>query len=370
MFYNFGFFTLLAFAPFPLALGVHQLGYVFFGWGAMLAVFSVVVAPRLRARTGTTPLLGGALLTFAAVLLVMGIAVGSQAVLIAAVLIGGALIGLVNTVLTEALMNVAPDIDRPVASAAYSFVRFGGGAIAPWLAGKLSENGNDALPFYVAAGVVALSVAPLVLGRRAIAHVDGVEAHAPAPARPVMTARRSCVAVDGSPAAEHVTAEAARIALLRHRPVHVVHVQETDVVGDAAIALESGTDADAILAARLAQLRAAGVVADGEVLRSTGRHADVAHNICTAAGGRERDRARPRRRDRAGHARGAGQRARRRVAAHKTSGRGIEAAGWGARRFALCRVPPAWPPRSRPPSAPCSTPGPRSSAGPPRAVSR
>jgi ACDE family multidrug resistance protein len=282
LFYNFGFFTLLAFAPFPLALGVHELGYVFFGWGAMLAVFSVVVAPRLRAKTGTTPLLGGALLTFAAVLLVMGIAVGSQGVLIAAVLVGGALIGLVNTVLTEALMNVAPDIDRPVASAAYSFVRFGGGAVAPWLAGKLSENGNDALPFYVAAGVVALSVAPLILGRRTIAHVDGVEAHTPAPV--TMTAP-ILVAVDGSAAAEHVTAEAARIALLRHRPVHVVHVQETDVVGDAAIALESGRDADAILAARIAQLRAAGVVADGEVLRSTGRHADVAHDICTAAEG-------------------------------------------------------------------------------------
>jgi ACDE family multidrug resistance protein len=281
LFYNFGFFTLLAFAPFPLALGVHELGYVFFGWGAMLAVFSVLVAPRLRARTGSVPLLGGALLTFAALLLVMGVAVDSQAVLIAAVLAGGALIGLVNTVLTEALMNVAPDIDRPVASAAYSFVRFGGGAIAPWLAGKLSENGNDALPFYVAAAVVALSVAPLVLGRRAIAHVDGAEAHAPAP---VMTAP-VLVAVDASPAAEHVTAEAARIALLRHRPVHVVHVQETDVVGDAAIALEPSSDADAILAARVAQLRAAGAVADGEVLRSTGRHADVASSICAAAEG-------------------------------------------------------------------------------------
>ena len=278
LFYNFGFFTLLAFAPFPLALGVHELGYVFFGWGAMLAVFSVVVAPRLRAKTGTVPLLGGALLTFAAVLLVMGVAVGSQGVLIAAVLVGGALIGLVNTVLTEALMNVAPDIDRPVASAAYSFVRFGGGAVAPWLAGKLSENGNDALPFYVAAGVVALSVAPLILGRRTIAHVDGVEeTHAP-----VMTSA-VLLAIDGSPDAERITAEAARIALLRNRPVHVVHVQETDVVGDAAIALESGTDARELLQARVEQLRKAGVTADGELLQSTGRHGDVATQISASA---------------------------------------------------------------------------------------
>jgi MFS transporter, ACDE family, multidrug resistance protein len=178
LFYNFGFFTLLAFAPFPLALGVHELGYVFFGWGAMLAIFSVVVAPRLRARTGTVPLLTATLLTFAVVLLAMGIGVGSQGLLIAAVLVGGALIGMVNTVLTEALMRVAPDIDRPVASAAYSFVRFGGGALAPWLAGKLSENGNEALPFYVAAGVVAVSVVPLLAGRGLIRHVDGDEAAA------------------------------------------------------------------------------------------------------------------------------------------------------------------------------------------------
>ena len=32
LFYNFGFFTLLAYTPFPLRLGVHELGYVFFGW--------------------------------------------------------------------------------------------------------------------------------------------------------------------------------------------------------------------------------------------------------------------------------------------------------------------------------------------------
>jgi MFS family permease len=204
LFYNFGFFTLLAFAPFPLALGVHELGYVFFGWGAMLAVFSVVIAPRLRARTGTVPLLTGTLLVFAVLLLAMGVGVGSQSLLIAAVLIGGALIGLVNTVLTEALMRVAPDIDRPVASAAYSFVRFGGGAIAPWLAGKLSENGDEALPFYVAAAVVAVAVVPLLAGRGAVKHVDADEAaaHAAPPiARRVDEPAPLLLAVDGSPAA-------------------------------------------------------------------------------------------------------------------------------------------------------------------------
>lgn len=31
LFYNWGFFTLLGYAPFPMRLGVHQLGYVFAG---------------------------------------------------------------------------------------------------------------------------------------------------------------------------------------------------------------------------------------------------------------------------------------------------------------------------------------------------
>jgi MFS family permease len=284
LFYNFGFFTLLAFAPFPLALGVHELGYVFFGWGAMLAVFSVVIAPRVRARTGTVPLLTGTLMVFAALLLAMGLGVGSQGLLIAAVLIGGALIGLVNTVLTEALMRVAPDIDRPVASAAYSFVRFGGGAIAPWLAGKLSEGGNEALPFYVAAGVVAVSVVPLLAGRASVAHVDVEEGTAvPMGARPVDAPAPLLLAIDSSAAAERVTAEAARVALLRGRPVHVMHVLETDVVGDTAVARETGDAARATLKARLGQLEAAGVTADGEILSVAGRHADVASLIAHRA---------------------------------------------------------------------------------------
>ena len=35
IFYNFGFFTLLAYTPFALHLSIHQLGYTFTGWGAV-----------------------------------------------------------------------------------------------------------------------------------------------------------------------------------------------------------------------------------------------------------------------------------------------------------------------------------------------
>ena len=55
--YNFGFFTLLAFTPFPLDMSAHQIGLIFFGWGVALAFTSVVVAPRLQRRFGTVPTL-------------------------------------------------------------------------------------------------------------------------------------------------------------------------------------------------------------------------------------------------------------------------------------------------------------------------
>ena len=52
-----------------------------------------------------------------------------------------------------------------MASGAYSFVRFGGGAIAPFLAGKLAEWFTPGVPFYVGAAAVAISILVLVSGR-------------------------------------------------------------------------------------------------------------------------------------------------------------------------------------------------------------
>ena len=54
LFYNMGFFTLLAFAPFPLDMTASQVGWIFFGWGLLLAFTSVVgravAAAALRHR--------------------------------------------------------------------------------------------------------------------------------------------------------------------------------------------------------------------------------------------------------------------------------------------------------------------------------
>src|SRR5204863_9899755 len=56
--YNFGFFTILAYTPFPLGLTTIQLGIVYFGWGLFLALTSVFGAQNLERRYGLAPVLG------------------------------------------------------------------------------------------------------------------------------------------------------------------------------------------------------------------------------------------------------------------------------------------------------------------------
>src|SRR5690606_33933490 len=76
--YNFGFFALLAYTPFPLSMGALEIGLIFCGWGAGVAVTSVFVAPVLQRRFGTVPVLMGVLAAFAVVLAVMGFGTASK----------------------------------------------------------------------------------------------------------------------------------------------------------------------------------------------------------------------------------------------------------------------------------------------------
>ena len=169
-FYNFGFFTLLGYAPFPLRLNAHGLGLVYFGWGVLLAITSVFVAPRLSKRIGILRSMYIVLALFALDLLMMGFGASSQTTLIVAVLLAGIFLGINNTLVTTAVMEVAP-VERSVASAAYSFVRFIGGAIAPWLAGILAEWFAPQVPFYVGAGAVVISILVLFSGRPLMHHL-------------------------------------------------------------------------------------------------------------------------------------------------------------------------------------------------------
>ncbi|MFC4099008.1 MFS transporter [Paenibacillus xanthanilyticus] len=175
--YNFGFFTLLVYAALvlgKLGLDEHQLGYVFLGWGLMLAFTSVFMAPKLQQRYGTITSMLVQLLLFAATLFVMAIWTTDKAVLITAVIIAGAFLGNNNTLITTAVMNAAP-VERPTASAAYSFLRFIGGAIAPFLAGKLAEWFNPHMPFIVGGAFVVAAVIYLAVNRKHLSHVDAVE---------------------------------------------------------------------------------------------------------------------------------------------------------------------------------------------------
>lgn len=273
LFYNFGFFTLLAYTPFPLHLGAHELGYVFFGWGLLVAIFSVFVAPAAKRRLGTVGALAAMFGLFAADLLVMAVWIDSQAVLIACVIAAGALIGVVNTVLTEAVMKVAP-VERPIATSAYSFLRFGGGAIAPWLAGRLAEDVAVDAPYLVGAAAVAIAFALMFALRRAIDVADAAPASEPA---------AILLAVDATPASAAVTRAAAGLAAARGARVEVVHVLETDVVGEDAVDLESRSGARAVLDAHVGHLTRRGIRAHGALLQAVGDHADTARAVLDRA---------------------------------------------------------------------------------------
>jgi len=172
--YNFGFFTLLAYAPFVMGLDEHGLGYVFLCWGILLAVTSVFMAPKLQLKFGTIKSMAAMLLLFAILLFAMGIWTSTQWVIIGAVILAGALLGNNNTLITTAVMNAAP-VERSTASAAYSFLRFIGGAIAPFTAGKLAEIYNPSVPFLVGGGFVVISVIFILMNNKHVKHVDNAE---------------------------------------------------------------------------------------------------------------------------------------------------------------------------------------------------
>ncbi|HVV14678.1 MFS transporter [Amycolatopsis sp.] len=175
--YNWGFFTMLGYAPYPMELSAIQLGFVFFGWGLLVAFFAVVGAPRLQARFGTAPSLYGALGFFAVLLLLIGLFTGSRVTLIVCVVASGIVVGINNTLTTQAVMLVAP-VERPVASAAYGFVRFIGGGLAPFVAGKMVDAWNIHVPFVVGAVAVVLGIGCLATGHRLLRTADAQQADA------------------------------------------------------------------------------------------------------------------------------------------------------------------------------------------------
>lgn len=177
-FYNYAFFTVLAFTPFVLDMSPYTSGAVFFAWGVLLAVFSVLVAPWLQHRLGSLKVLGGSLLLLAADLLVLGY--GDHTTAVVCTVLSGAFIGLNNTVFTELALGVS-DAPRPVASAGYNFVRWFAAAATPFLAPKIEEWTDSHLPFVVAAAAAGTGAGIVAVRRRAL--TTGAEVPQPRPAR-------------------------------------------------------------------------------------------------------------------------------------------------------------------------------------------
>jgi MFS transporter, ACDE family, multidrug resistance protein len=175
--YNWSFFTILGYAPFLMDLTPIKLGMVFFGWGILVALFAVFGAPRLKAAFGTPRTLYGSFAFMAVLSLVIGIFSDNRAVVIVAVILSGIVIGLNNTLVTTAVMSIAP-VPRPVASATYGFVRFIGGGLAPFAAGQLVEHFNVHVPFVLGAITVAVGALVLSTVHGALEAADDDEEHA------------------------------------------------------------------------------------------------------------------------------------------------------------------------------------------------
>ncbi|MBV9660595.1 MAG: MFS transporter [Acidimicrobiales bacterium] len=169
--YNWGFFTILGYAPFLMRLSPLKLGAVFCGWGVMVALFAVFGAPFLKGRFGTPNTLYASFATMAAVSLVIGVWPGNRWVVIVATIASGIPVGVNNTLVTTAVMSLAP-VPRPVASATYGFVRFIGGGLAPYFAGRLAADYNVHVPFIVGAAAVAAGAVVLSSVHRPLVAAD------------------------------------------------------------------------------------------------------------------------------------------------------------------------------------------------------
>ncbi|WP_022901956.1 MFS transporter [Humibacter albus] len=178
LFYNMGFFVLLAYTPFALAkIGLDAaipLGLIFTGWGIALAISSVWIAPALTNRMRRTTVLIAVIPVLALDLLLIALFVQSVVAIIVLVIVGGIFLGILNTLLTECSME-ATDLPRPVASSAYSGVRFLGGAIAPPVAAALGNAFGAAVPFFFGALTLVIATLIIIVGRRALRRADGSE---------------------------------------------------------------------------------------------------------------------------------------------------------------------------------------------------
>ena len=179
--YNWTFFTLLGYSPFLMNISSPlKLGLVFCAWGVLVAIFAIFGAPLLKDRFGTARALYGNFVLLALTLLAIGLFPGNPTVVIVAVIISGIFSGVNNTLVTTAVMSIAP-VERPVASATYGFVRFIGGGLAPFAAGQLVERFNEHVPFILATFTAIVAAVVLSSVHQALDQADRGEVAQPEP---------------------------------------------------------------------------------------------------------------------------------------------------------------------------------------------
>jgi len=262
-FYNYAFFTVLAFVPFALKMSAHAVGLIFFGWGVMLALFSVIVAPRLQARFSAMSLLSCTLGLLALVL--VGMALGSATTIIVGVVIAGALMGINNTVYTEMALDIS-ETPRPVASAAYNFVRWFAGVIAPYAAPKIGEHWGAAASFSVAAAAALLAPLVLYIMRDSLGRFGKPQATEPSPNT---ATGKILLALDGSAQDALILRQAGQLARDSGAILHLLHIVEIEVFDEYAASAESRSQAETVLANAIHSLRELGITADGDILEES-----------------------------------------------------------------------------------------------------
>lgn len=156
--YNFGFFTLLAYAPFLMPnFSEMEIGMTFFGWGILLAISSIFLATRFERKIGTFYTLMIGFIGFVICLLLMGINADQPTLVAAALIVAGFFQGIINTLMTTIAMEI-PGIKRNIASSTYSFVRFFGGSLAPFVAGMIGAKFGGNYTFYIASAMVLIGI--------------------------------------------------------------------------------------------------------------------------------------------------------------------------------------------------------------------
>lgn len=168
--YNFGFFTLLAYSPLALGLSPFSLGIIFLGWGALLGLSSYFMAPKLKKQFGTIKSLYLMLILFTVLLLVMGIWTSNILIMSACIIISGLLFGNSNSLFSNAVMDASP-VEASTTSAAFSFLRMIGGAIAPFMAGILAEIYSPSTPFLVGVFFVLGAIILILLNRNYLSQI-------------------------------------------------------------------------------------------------------------------------------------------------------------------------------------------------------